>query len=380
MGGRSAGGTTLRGRHYRSGLPIEICSSNGRITSVQLLESGDDHLPFIAPAWCEIQINGGLGISFNAPTLTTDQVHRLIAEYRRRGIGECLPTLVTQSFEAIRHGLATIRRACHETETTRRTIVGIHLEGPYLSPIDGPRGAHPLAHIRRPDWDEFCRWQEAAEGTIRLVTLAPEVDGALGFIEKLATSGVVVAIGHTAASGEQLEAAVRAGARLSTHLGNGAHAVLPRHDHYIWQQLAHDGLLASIITDGHHLPVSVVKAVIRVKGPSNVIIISDAGNLAGLPPGRYAGWDGDLEVSASGKIVIPGTPYLAGSARFTDECVGWLLRQGLVSRADTIDMAGAVPRRLLGLPERTLAVGEPAEFVVGAATSSGDIEFRPQMT
>ena len=193
-------------------------------------------------------------------------------------------------------------------------------------PEDGPRGAHPQRHVRPPDWDEFRRLQDAAGGRIRLVTLAPEHDGALPFIERLTAAGVVVALGHTAASGERIRDAVRAGARLSTHLGNGSHAVLPRHDNYIWEQLADDGLWASLICDGHHLPPSVVRCIVRVKTPARTILTCDASSLAGLPPGRYREWDQDFEVLPAGKVVVPGTSYLAGSWAFTDLCVGNVIR------------------------------------------------------
>src|SRR5690606_31509122 len=112
-------------------------------------------------------------------------------------------------------------------------------------------------------------------------------EGAPRFIARAVSSGVVVAIGHTGATSEQIRAAVDSGARLSTHLGNGAHAVLPRHPNYIWDQLACDELWASIIVDGHHLPATVVKCFQRIKGSERLILITDAVSVAGLPPGRY---------------------------------------------------------------------------------------------
>ncbi len=148
------------------------------------------------------------------------------------------------------------------TADIARAVPALHLEGPYISPEDGPRGAHPRRHVRPPDWDELCRFQEASGGRIRLVTLAsPEHDGALAFIEKAAASGVVVALGHTAASGQRIRDAVKAGARLSTHLGNGCSATLPRHENPIWEQLAEDGLWASVICDGWHLTPAAMSAV-----------------------------------------------------------------------------------------------------------------------
>jgi N-acetylglucosamine-6-phosphate deacetylase len=151
---------------------------------------------------------------------------------------------------------------------------------------------------------------------------------------------------------------------LSTHLGNGAHAILPRHPNYIWDQLASDELWASIICDGRHLPTSVVRTIIKVKTPARTILTSDAGSLAGLPPGRYHEWDQDLEVLADGSIVLPGTKYLAGSGVFTDTCAWNAITQAGVSVQDAIDMASARPRELIGLDRRTLATGEPADVIL----------------
>src|SRR5207302_1455446 len=166
-----------------------------------------------------------------------------------------------------------------------------------------------------------------------------EHGGALAFIERLTSSGVVVALGHTGADGPRIRDAIRAGARLSTHLGNGSHAVLPRHPNYIWEQLAADELWASIIADGHHLPPAVVRCILRVKTPARTVLTCDASPLAGLPPGRYREWEQDFEVLPEGKVVVPGTDYLGGSGAFTDTCVGNVVRLGGVSLQDAVDMA-----------------------------------------
>ena len=189
------------------------------------------------------------------------------------------------------------------------------------------------------------------------------------FIEELSKSGVVVAIGHTAATAARIRDAISAGARLSTHLGNGSHAVLPRHENYLWEQLAADELWASFIPDGHHLPASIVKTIVRMKSPQRAIITCDASGLAGLPPGRYVEWGTELEVQACGKVVVPGTPFLAGSGVFTDTCVAAVMRMAGVSLADAVDMASVRPRELLGLPTVGLPMmlfdWEPGgEFVV----------------
>lgn len=356
----------LRGRHYATGERIDIVVDDGRISAVAAATDlpADRAAGFIAPALFDLQINGCRGHSFNAPELTVSAVREVVEVCAAHGIGGLLPTLVTNSFEALRHGVATLCQACATDPVVADAVPGFHLEGPYIAPEDGPRGAHPKQHVRPPSWDEFARLQEAAGGKIRLVTLAPEHDGALAFIERLTHAGLVVAIGHTAATPQRIREAIAAGARLSTHLGNGAHAMLPRHDNYIWEQLAADELWASLIPDGHHLPAALVKSIVRVKTPARTIVTCDASSLAGLPPGRYPQWGMELEVLAGGKVVVPGTPFLAGSGVFTDTCVAAVVRMSGVTLAEAIDMAGARPRELLGLPPLRLEAGMPARVMM----------------
>jgi len=369
----------LRARHYATGELVDLRCESGRIAEIVKTpnsELGTPNSVWVAPALFDLQINGCGGHSFNSERLTPDAVREVVRTCRRHGIGSFCATLVTNAAEALLHGFATLRRACEEDAEIGGAIPAFHLEGPYISPEDGPRGAHPRRHVRPPDWDEFRRFQDAAGGRIRLLTLAPEHDGAPAFIEKLTASGVVVAIGHTNATAARLREAVAAGARLSTHLGNGSHAVLPRHENYIWEQLANDDLWASVIADGHHLPASVLKCILRVKTPARSVLTCDAGSLAGLPPGRYREWDTEFEVHPAGKIVVPGTSYLAGSWAFTDLCVGNVIRFAGVSLADAVDMAGARPRELLGLPPRRLEPGQPAELVLFDWQEGGDFAVR----
>jgi N-acetylglucosamine-6-phosphate deacetylase len=363
----------LRARHYATSEQIDVVCDGGRITAVGPPDSAavaDVEAGWIAPALFDLQINGCDGISFNSPRLTADDVAPVALACRRHGIGGFCPTFVTNSTEALLHGFAVVSRACESDATVAAAAPFFHLEGPYLSPEDGARGAHPPRWVRPPDWDEFRRFQDAAGGRIRLVTLAPEYEGALAFIELLVASGVVVALGHTLASGPRIHAAVAAGARLSTHLGNGCPAVLPRHDNVIWEQLADDRLWASVILDGWHLPPTVARCILRVKTPARMVLTCDVSSLAGLPPGRYGEWDKEFEVQGDGKIVVPGTDYLAGSGVFTDSCVAWAVRHLDLSLADAVDMASARPRELLGLPQRRLAVGEPSELVLFEHSSS----------
>lgn len=356
------GTSQLKARHFATRRPIVIDVVDGRIAAIKAT-ADDPRLPWIAPSYFDIQINGCLGRGFVSPDLSADDVHQIADTCFGHGIGAFLPTLITGSFETLRNSFATLAAVLDSDAELARRMPGFHLEGPYLSAEDGPRGAHPREQIRDPDWDEFQRWQEAAGGRIRMVTIAPERPGAIAMIEKLAAHGIVVAIGHTAASGAQIRDAIHAGARTSTHLGNGCHATLNRHENVLWEQLASDELYASLITDGHHLPASLVKCFVRMKR-DRALITCDAGNLAGLPPGRYREWGTELEVRPDGKIVVPGTPFLAGSGRFTDDCVRWIVTAAGVDFCEAIAMASLRPRELMGISVPEIAVGAIADWIL----------------
>ncbi len=368
----------LRARHHATGRPVEVTIAGGRITTISEPTAApiDHTADWVAPSFFDIQVNGAHGISFNSDRLTADEVRGVADTCRGHGTGGFCPTLITAGSDALTHGFATFARLCDNDTELARMVPAFHLEGPYIAAEDGPRGAHPKQHVRPPDWDEFRRWQDAAAGRIRIVTLAPELPGALPFIEKLAAAGVVVSIGHTAATPEQIRAAIKAGARLSTHLGNGAHAVLPRHPNYVWEQLAADELWASVIADGHHLPPTVLKSILRVKTPARTVLISDAGSLAGLPPGRYDCWGQEFEVHPAGKIVVPGTGFLAGAAVFLDACVGHVLNLGLTDVPAAVAMAAERPRALLGLPVPRIEVGEPADLVLFDWQPGGELRVK----
>jgi N-acetylglucosamine-6-phosphate deacetylase len=267
------------------------------------------------PGFFDLQVNGFAGVDFNATRLAADDVERALLRMRAVGVTRCLPTLITSSFERF----AANARVLSRLSTT--AIAGIHMEGPYLSPEDGARGAHPREHIASAGLDDFNRRQDAANGRIVLVTLAPEVPGALPLVEHLVTHGVRVAIGHTDATPTQIADAIAAGATLATHLGNGCAAMLPRHPNVIWELLAADDVIASLISDGHHLPGSTVKAMVRAKGPHRIILVTDAVAAAGCPPGRYVLGDVTCELSADGRVSKPGTPYLAGSSLTLDRAI-----------------------------------------------------------
>ena len=294
------------------------------------------------PGLFDLQVNGFGGIDFNNPSVTADGVAASLDRMRATGVTRCLPTLITSSFERFAASARVLARI------SDAAIAGIHMEGPYLSPEEGARGAHPPEHLAPASVDDFNRRQDAADGRIVLVTLAPEVPGALTVIEHLVALGVRAAIGHTAATGTQIGDAVSAGATLATHLGNGCAQVLPRHPNPIWELLAADGVLASLIVDGHHLPPATVKAMVRAKGPERTILVTDAIAAAGCVPGPYTIGGVECSLGDDGRVSLPGTPYLAGSSLTLDRAIANTVRVTGLSIDEVIPMASTIPARYLG--------------------------------
>jgi N-acetylglucosamine-6-phosphate deacetylase len=352
----------------------ELYIANGRLARrpdaipPQACDLGADDLR-IAPGLIDIQINGYDGVDFNEPDTNTEQIVAAMRKLWRTGVTAFCPTIITESFEHISKCISNLIRAADESPEFARAMIGIHVEGPFISPEDGPRGAHPKQHARAPDWNEFQRWQDAAHGRIRIVTLSPEwpgAPGAMDFIERAADSGVVVAIGHTAATPAQIADAACAGARLSTHLGNGSHAKIDRHPNYIWEQLANDGLWASFIVDGHHLPPSVVKCFLRSKGVARSILITDAIAAAGKLAGRHRLGNVEVEVTPERRVNLPGTPYLAGSVLEMPEAIAKTVQYSDATLDDALRMATANPAELLGLGAEfgSIEIGRRADLIL----------------
>jgi N-acetylglucosamine-6-phosphate deacetylase len=351
-------------RRYDTHRPVTIGIDQGRITSL-LPAAERPGLPLVAPGFVDLQINGYGGVEFNDLQLTVERVRDVALSQDAFGVTSFLATCTTDSHEVLSHALATIAAAIDQSPEVASRIPGIHLEGPFISPDDGPRGAHPRQHVRPPDWDEFSRLQEAARSRIKLLTVSPEYDGAAEFIRKVAKSGVLVAIGHTQATSEQIRAAVDAGARMSTHLGNGAHPRIRRHPNYIWDQLADDRLTASLITDGHHLPPAVVKSMIRAKTTRRIVLVSDITSMGGMPPGKYQSGLGELEVLPSGKLVPAGQPeILAGASLPMHVCVANVMRFGEIGLPAAIAMATTRPAELIGITNHVLDVSAAANLVL----------------
>ena len=333
-------------------------------TIVSVMERPARQERCLAPGWVDLQVNGFAGVDYNRPDTSYEDLARSVHALLATGVTRCYPTVITgppdDMLGAIRNLVAARAIVPHG-----EVFDGLHIEGPHISPDDGPRGAHPKAWVRAPDLDEFRRWQDAAQGMVRLVTLAPEWPGAIPYIEALVTAGVVVSIGHTGATPEQVADAVSAGATMATHIGNAAHSELPRHRNYLWAQLAIDELTASFIVDGHHLPRDFLKVALRAKQVSRAVLVTDASSPAGAPPGRYTLGGLAVDHTADGRVVLAGQDRLAGSALRMDQAIGNVMRMAGVELAEAIAMATVQPARAGGVPgrRRGLAAGDRADVV-----------------
>lgn len=347
-----------------TGNPVRVVFSDV-IASVDPAAGGGFERVFVAPAWIDLQVNGYAGVDFNDPEAPHDAIARAIGAIYATGVARFYPTVITGSPERMCGALRNLADA-RERVPGGGSMAGFHVEGPYISAEDGPRGAHPRRWVRRPDIHEFHRMQEAARGLIRIVTLAPEWPDAPRFIERVTEEGVVAAIGHTAADAAHIAAAVSAGARMSTHLGNAAHSTIERRSNYIWEQLAEDRLAAGFIVDGMHLDAAFLKVALRAKGPGRAILVTDASQPAGAAPGRYRLGEHDVELTAGRRVVLAGTDRLAGSALSLDRAVANVMRIAGVPLADAVAMATLNPARAAALEGRLngLAPGERGDIVV----------------
>ncbi|TYS50420.1 amidohydrolase family protein [Bacillus infantis] len=357
---------TLEGMHYKDNKPVRIIIKDGFIESMEPLAALEDSELYIAPGFVDLQVNGYRGVDFNSIELTVDDVRKACLFLLEEGATSFFPTIITNSFDQIASLTSTISLAREQNELVRSMIPGIHLEGPFLSGEDGPRGAHSKQYIQPPDFEFFQALNESVNGLIKIITLSPEWPDAADFIKKAAAHQVLVSIGHTAADGEQIREAVKAGATLSTHLGNGAHVMLPRHPNYLWDQLAEDSLAATVICDGYHLPSSVLKVIEKVK-EDKMLIISDSVALAGLPPGDYtAPVGGEVTLTEQGKLHLKNEPkLLAGSAQSILWGVNTLTSMGITALEKAIEKASILPAKLLNLPQKDgLQAGAPADLLL----------------
>lgn len=344
---------------------VEVESYQGLISSLTRLDNTDPDKPYLSSGFVDIQINGFAGVDFSSPDLTPDAAVAVLPFLWQTGVTSFCPTLITNTREQLLANFRTLEEARRLDTRFASAVPCYHLEGPFLSP--GPsHGAHDPSLMRAPDWEEFSELQWAAGGRIRIVTLAPEIPGALNFIRRARDAGIVIAIGHTDGSLDDVRRAVEAGASIATHLGNGCPTMIDRHRAPFWAQLSNDSLCASIICDGFHLSPEVVKAIARVKGLGRMVLVTDAVHVAGLPPGHYSLVGVPIKLETSGRVVRTGSDSLAGSSVSMNHAVTMFQNFACISLGDAVAAATSSPANLLRHPDvcSGLSPGQPANLVL----------------
>lgn len=360
--GRMAGILPGTASVYEIGFGAEIQSADELITPAPTAE-------YIAPGFIDVQVNGFAGVDYNDPEAGLEEIAASLRTMFSTGVTRCFPTIITGAAERIEGALRNLTKVKRKLEQEGRpeaaAIEGFHVEGPHISAEEGPRGAHPLEFVRRPDFAEFERWQRAAEGLVRLVTVSPEWPEAPDYIRAVTRTGVVVSVGHTKATAEEIEAAVDAGATMSTHLGNGAHSVLPKTANYIWDQLADNRLSPSFIVDGIHIPAQFLRAALRAKGIEHSVLVTDAVMPAMCKPGYYQLGSVEVELQPGNRVVLRGGERLAGSALRMDHAIGNTVKMAGITLREALAMATVNPARICRIAgrQRGLQPGEKADLV-----------------
>tara|TARA_R110002167_G_scaffold163242_1_gene359959 strand:- start:2824 stop:4035 length:1212 start_codon:yes stop_codon:yes gene_type:complete len=355
---------TINGMLYADEGLVSITVENGKITALDILENTlDSPNVYIAPGLIDVQINGYMGVDFSGPDLTVEGVRKATKALWKAGVTTYFPTVITNDIDLIKKNFAILAEARKDPEIGP-SIPGFHLEGPYISPLPGFRGAHLEKYIKAPNWEEFQDIQKAADNGILLLTLAPELEGAIPFIKKCVASGVTVSLGHHNGTADDVQNAVDAGAKMATHLGNGCANEINRHNNPLWPQLSNDAITASLIADGFHLTREEVRTFYKAKGVGKTILVSDALDLAGLPPGEYTRGERTLLLTHD-VVKLPKENVLAGAASPISKCVGVVMEYTQCSLKDAIQMASTNPAKLFSLNEiGEIEAGKRADLVL----------------
>jgi len=302
----------------------------------------------------DLQVNGYRGINFSDISLTQDDFVQACRGVLEAGTTAFLPTVITSAPEVYEHNLP-LMAAAMEIDEFRGRLLGFHIEGPFISAETGARGAHPPEWTKKPDVDFLDKLIDLASDRVKLLTISAELDGADKLARHATNRGITVSLGHQMATDQDVRRLVAAGAKSLTHLGNGVPTMINRHENPIWAGLANDGLVAMIITDGHHLPAPLLKTIIRAKGADRCVVVSDASSLSGLGPGTYDFLGDAVVLEENGRLHSPQTGYLAGSSSTMAECMNYLASLDVVSVDELAKMGFRNPLKLIGLGPEDVA-------------------------
>ena len=331
----------------------------------------------------DLQVNGYAGVDFNDAALTAAALDHALEAMLRSGVTACLPTLITAEEEDLANRLQALDEAVAHSRLGPLMVPGFHLEGPFLNPAPGYAGCHPAHAIIPPDPATLDRLTHGLRRPVLLLTMAPELPGALPLIRHARAAGIAVAMGHTAADAGATANAARAGATLSTHLGNALPQPQPKFLNPLMAQLAEDALYASYIADYIHIPPQALQVLLRAKQPQRCILVTDATAAAAAPPGLYRFAGMDIEHAADGSVRVPGTAALAGSALCLDQAVRNVAAAGFAGARTALAMASAHPEAVLapalahhGIRMADSAVAWTASLHPAAVTLAG-LHFPP---
>lgn len=364
---RRENSTTLESAFWPNGQPARVeIGIDGRImqsTPLEGMPKGDGVV--VTPGLVDIQVNGFAGIDFNAPGITAQQMDIALSGMLSSGVTRCLPTLITAGEAELIALLRDLDAAVSKSTLGALMVPGYHIEGPFLSPEDGYAGAHPIQHMRGASVELVQKLESVTTRPLMIMTVAPEVEGVLDLIPFLVSRGITCAIGHSAASRVETDAAIEAGATMSTHLGNGLPHMLNKNENPLLVQLGRDQLMASFIGDGIHIPRDMLQSWLRAKTLHRSILVTDASAAAGAPGqlGVFTLGEGKIERHADGSVRLPGSSYLAGSGSSMDQMVRNVMGWYNLSVADIMQLARENPLRVISMPIENPKVGDLADFV-----------------
>ena len=315
-------------------------------------------------SFVDLQVNGILGVDFSNASISDVSCLKACNALEERGTGAFLATVITSPTESYRRALPVLAKFIG-SKANRRRMLGIHLEGPFISQEDGAVGAHPKKDVAASSIDVFDELLRLCDGHLKLLTLAPEKDGAIELIRYAVKAGVKVSIGHSLATYEETMAAVEAGATLATHLGNAVPNMLHRHKNPVIAQLT-SPLKAMLIADGQHLPKEFLKLAIAAKGLDSTLVVSDSAPVAGLPPGVYEFFGTKARVCEDGAVRNLNAPTLAGSSASMLDCMNFLARELGLEEEALWRLGRENPLKALGLDPEMMELPELVEFKDGS--------------
>lgn len=296
----------------------------------------------------DLQVNGVKGISFTSENITVDKVIEIAVTLRENWTCGFLATLVTEDKNVLEYCLNIIETASKKSDAVN--LLGVHLEGPFISKEYGFRGIHPEQFVLEADIDWFEKMQNRFSNMIKIITLAPELKNIPEFTKRAIKTGTIVSMGHSNANYEQVCDAVESGLSMVTHLGNGCRQEIDRHNNPIFNVLARNEIRICAIADGFHLPESFLRMIFNSRKLQDIFIVSDAAPLACNPPGKYTFCGEDVVLHKNGLLCsVKDKNILAGSSFTMKECVKHLVNLDFLNIDEILNVCFYNQVRLLNV-------------------------------